>query len=284
MIAKAVKGRGFRGAIAYDLGKDAGRILDTNMPGESVPELSAEFGAIRKLRPNLERAVLHVSLSAAPGEKLTDAQWSDISRRYLAGMEFLDNQYLVTRYTDTEHEHIHILANRITSRGGVVSDSLDYQRQEALMRAIELEYGLQQLAPTIKSPRRAPTIGEIENQVRTGEVSTRVHSTPATCRRRRQGLFRLHAVPRPLGRRRRPARAHPATRRQPLCCVAEEIVHGDRCHDVPLGDVVQDVAALLSTTLGEENAEAGGRPTAASLRPSMLAETLTFTPSRIIHP
>ena len=68
MIAKAVKGRGFRGALAYDLGKDDGRILDTNMAGESIRELSAEFGAIRKLRPNLERAVLHVSLSAAPGE------------------------------------------------------------------------------------------------------------------------------------------------------------------------------------------------------------------------
>ena len=174
MIAKAVKGRGFRGAIAYDLGKDAGRILDTNMPGESVPELSAEFGAIRKLRPNLERAVLHVSLSAAPGEKLTDAQWSDISRRYLAGMEFLDNQYLVTRYTDTEHEHIHILANRITHAGEVVSDSKDYERQELLMRAIEREFHLKQLSPSIDSDRKAPTRGEIEKHLRTSEASTRI--------------------------------------------------------------------------------------------------------------
>jgi len=174
MIAKAVKGRGFRGAIAYDLGKDEGRILDTNMAGESVPELSAEFGAIRKLRPNLERAVLHVSLSAAPGEKLTDAQWADISRRYLAGMEFLDNQYLVTRHTDTEHEHIHILANRITHAGEVVSDSKDYERQELLMRAIEREFHLQQLRPSIESDRRPPTRGEIEKHLRTSEASTRI--------------------------------------------------------------------------------------------------------------
>ena len=174
MIAKAVKGRGFRGAIAYDLGKDAGRILDTNMAGESVPELSAEFGAIRKLRPNLERAVLHVSLSAAPGEKLTDAQWADISRRYLTGMEFLDNQYLVTRHTDTEHEHIHILANRITHAGQVVSDSKDYERQEILMRAIEREFDLKQLSPSIDSDRRAPTRGEIEKHLRTSEASTRI--------------------------------------------------------------------------------------------------------------
>ena len=174
MIAKAVKGRGFRGALAYDLSKDEGRILDTNMAGEGVRELAAEFGAIRKLRPNLEKAVLHVSLSAAPAEKLSDAQWQAIGRRYLSGMELVANQYLITRHTDTEHEHIHILANRITNAGQVVSDSKDYQRQEALMREIEREYGLRQLAPSIESARRAPSRGEIEKQVRTAEVSTRI--------------------------------------------------------------------------------------------------------------
>ena len=174
MIAKAVKGRGFRGALAYDLGKDEGRILDTNMAGEGMGELSSEFGAIRKLRPNLERAVLHVSLSAAPGENLSDAQWRAIGVQYLQGMEFVDNQYLITRHTDTEHEHIHILANRITHAGQVVSDSQDYQRQEVLMRAIERDFGLKQLAPSIESQRRAPTRGEIEKQIRTQDVSTRV--------------------------------------------------------------------------------------------------------------
>ena len=174
MIAKAVKGRGFRGALAYDLGKNEGRVLDTNLSGSSLRELSAEFGAIRKLRPNLERAVLHVSLSAAPGEKLSDEQWSAIARWYLEGMALNDNQYVVTRHTDTEHEHVHILANRITYAGQVVSDSQDFQRQEVLMRAIERDFGLQQLAPSRESERRAPTRGEIEKQIRTADVSTRV--------------------------------------------------------------------------------------------------------------
>ena len=174
MIAKAVKGKGFRGALAYDLSKDQGRILDTNMAGEGVRELASEFGAIRKLRPQLEKAVLHVSLSAAPDEKLSDAQWQAIGRKYLQGMQLVDNQYLITRHTDTEHEHIHILANRITHFGDVVSDSQDYRRQEALMREIERDYGLKQLTPSIESERRAPTRGEIEKQLRTAEVSTRI--------------------------------------------------------------------------------------------------------------
>ena len=173
MIAKAAKGRGFRGALEYDLRKDKGHVIDSNMAGQHPRELAAEFGEIRKLRPNLGKAVLHVSLAAAPGEHLTDEQWRQIGQRYLRGMGFKDNQFVITRHTDTEHEHIHILANRITHGGAVVSDAHDYRRQETLMREIERDFGLQRVAPSLEAERRAPTKGEIEAQVRTGEPSTR---------------------------------------------------------------------------------------------------------------
>lgn len=171
MIAKMVKGRGFRGALEYDLKK--GYVIDSNMAGKTPRELAAEFGEIRKLRPNLGKAVLHVSLSAAPGEKLTDEQWREIGQRYLRGMGFTDNQFIITRHTDTEHEHIHILANRITHSGEVVSDGQDYKRQETIMREIERDYGLQRVAPSIEAERKAPTKGEIEQALRTGQPSTR---------------------------------------------------------------------------------------------------------------
>ena len=173
MIAKAVKGKGFRGALNYDLQKEHGRIIETNMAGENPRELAAEFGEIRKLRPNLGKAVLHVSLSAALGEKLTDEQWSDIGKRYLDGMGLEQNQFVITRHTDTEHEHIHILANRIRFDGSVTSDSRDYRRQETLMREIERDYGLERVAPSQDAERRAPTKGEIESAIRTGEPSIR---------------------------------------------------------------------------------------------------------------
>lgn len=162
MIAKAVKGRGFRGALEYDLGKEQGRVIDTNMNGNSPRELAAEFGEIRKLRPVLGKAVLHVSLSAAPGEHLTNTQWIEIGRRYLQGMGLDRNQYIVTRHTDTDHEHVHLLANRIQFDGAVTSDSHDYRRQEVLMRAIERDLGLRQVGLSENCERRAATKGEIE--------------------------------------------------------------------------------------------------------------------------
>lgn len=173
MIAKLVKGRGFRGALEYDITKEGGRIISSNMAGENPRELAAEFGEIRKLRPNLGKAVMHVSLSAAPGEKLTDEQWQAIGQRYLRGMGFTDNQFVMTRHTDTEHEHIHILANRITHAGEVVSDGQDYKRQETIMREIERDFRLQRVAPSIEAERKAPTKGEIEGAIRTGQPSTR---------------------------------------------------------------------------------------------------------------
>ena len=173
MIAKMVKGRGFRGALEYDITKEGGRIISSNMAGEKPRELAAEFGEIRKLRPNLGKAVMHVSLSAAPGEKLTDEQWQAIGQRYLRGMGFTDNQFVMTRHTDTEHEHIHILANRITHAGEVVSDGQDYKRQETIMREIERDFRLQRVAPSIEAERKAPTKGEIEQHARTGQPSAR---------------------------------------------------------------------------------------------------------------
>ena len=173
MIAKAIKGRGFRGVLAYDLGKEQARVIDTNMTGRTPRELAQEFGAVRKLRPGLGKAVLHVSLSAAPGEQLSDAQWTQIAGRYLAGMGLDDNQYLLTRHADTRHEHVHLLVNRVRCDGGVASDSHDYRRQEIIMRAVERDFGLQQLRPSVEAPRRAASRGEIEAGLRTGIASTR---------------------------------------------------------------------------------------------------------------
>ncbi|MYM23096.1 relaxase/mobilization nuclease domain-containing protein [Duganella sp. FT135W] len=173
MIAKAVKGRGFRGTLAYDLNPEKGRVIDTNMSGTTERELAKEFGEVRNLRPKLGKAVLHVSLSAAPGEHLSDEQWREVSMRYLHGMGLENNQYMVTRHLDTEHEHVHLLVNRIRFDGGVTSDSHDYRRQEMLMRAIEREYDLQRVQPSIDVQRHAPTKGEIEEGLRTGQPSTR---------------------------------------------------------------------------------------------------------------
>lgn len=174
MIAKMIKGTGFRGVLEYDLRKEGSQLLDTNMAGDNPRTLAREFGEVRALRPSLTKAVCHVSLSIAPTEYLTDDQWRSVAQSYLDGMRFRDSQYVVTKHTDTKHPHIHILFNRVTMCGKVVSDSHDYKRQEVLMRRLEQEYGLLQVVPSKDASRKAMSKGEIEHVLRTGEASARV--------------------------------------------------------------------------------------------------------------
>lgn len=174
MIAKLIKGRGFRGAVEYDLHPDKSVMLETNMAGSTPRALAAEFGAVRALRPRLGRAVGHVSISIHPDERLTDDQWREVAHAWMRGMGFVNNQYIISRHTDAAHPHIHILVNRITLDGQVVSDAHDYKRQEPIMRGLERQFGLRTVAPSQEVGRAAPKKGELEHSLRTGETSTRM--------------------------------------------------------------------------------------------------------------
>ena len=63
MIGKQFKNRSFRSTLDYVLGKEKAAMLDSNMGGTTPRQLASEFGAARRLKPNLQRACAHVILS-----------------------------------------------------------------------------------------------------------------------------------------------------------------------------------------------------------------------------
>jgi hypothetical protein len=141
MISNIEKGNGFRGVCEYN---SKGQLIGGNMCGQNARELSNEFGAVRSQNQQCTRPVFHVSLSAAPGEKLTDAEWNQAADSYMQKMGFDDNQYCVFRHTDTDCEHIHIVANRIrTGDLTVTHDGNDRYKSVEACREIEKEQGLQ---------------------------------------------------------------------------------------------------------------------------------------------
>jgi len=167
MIAKQVKGSGFRGALEYNLKK--GKVIDSNMAGENARDLSKEFRISRMLKPNLKKAVYHTSLAVSKDErKLTDNEFKEIANSYLEKMGFDDNQFIIFRHFDTEHPHIHIVASRIKLSGDIVSDSNDYKRSELIVRQIEKQYNLLQLKE-LNQNSKSLTKNEIENSLRTGK-------------------------------------------------------------------------------------------------------------------
>ncbi|BDA76378.1 hypothetical protein CAL7716_105440 (plasmid) [Calothrix sp. PCC 7716] len=161
MIAKQIKGRGFRGLLEYVENKEEAERIGGNMSGRNPRELAAEFRFSRQLNPNVERAVYHVSLSLAPGEYLPDDTWNEIAERYLTGMNFNNNQYVVYRHSDKDNDHIHIVASRIKLNDGkCVHDGWDYKRSEVIVRQLELEYNLEPVTSSYEKLERTASTGQ----------------------------------------------------------------------------------------------------------------------------
>lgn len=174
MIGKIVKGRGFRGVLEYALQKEKGKLIWTNMASREPRGLAKEFGAIRQLKPRFKNAVFHAALSVPKNEKISNSKWVNIGQQYLKSMGFVSSQMVLVRHSDTDHDHIHIIANRIGLDGKVVSDSKDFEKQEKALRAIEKQFGLVPLDAPRKTAVKAPTQGERGKTERTGELSSRM--------------------------------------------------------------------------------------------------------------
>jgi hypothetical protein len=174
LIGKQFKNQSFRSTLEYVLGKEKATMIDSNMGGTTPIQLTREFGAARRFRPNLQRACAHIILSIPHRdvshnkgeyhEHLEDEQYTEIAHHWLKAMKFLgeelnQSQYVVARHHDTNHEHIHIIASRIRMNGSVVPDSWDYRRSEVILRKLEKEYGLETVS--CSSDRVAKTVEKI---------------------------------------------------------------------------------------------------------------------------
>lgn len=173
MIAKQIKGKDFYGILAYNerkVERDQGYVLDTNITHDTTVNMTKEFNMVRQLRPRLKKAVYHVSLGLPIGENLSDSEFREMAYDYMQGMGFDDNQYITYRHTDTQHEHIHIIANRVKYSGELVSDSRDYKRSEKLVRKLETKYGLSTVVSAKVGKKATITYKEIEKAIRTGKA------------------------------------------------------------------------------------------------------------------
>lgn len=179
MIGKQIKGTDFYGCLDYVLGKEGAELIGGNMVGETPAELSQEFQLsvqrherTRTKKPT-RKVVYHVTLSVPAEETLNNESWCAIAENYLQGMGFDDNQYILARHTDTEHNHVHIVASRLRLSGSTVSEWQDYKRSEELIRELEKKYELTPASSSFEKEHRSPTTGERRLFSRTGETSVR---------------------------------------------------------------------------------------------------------------
>ena len=146
MIAKIMKGSGFKGIINYILDPKKGtELIDSSgVRTDGINHIVQSFIDQTELNPRVGKVVGHISLSfsAQDSPKLSNEWMVKVAREYLDKMGIKDTQYIIGRHFDKEHPHIHIAFNRIDNNGKTISDRNDRFRSEKICKELTAKYGL----------------------------------------------------------------------------------------------------------------------------------------------
>lgn len=147
MISKVMAGSSFAGALGYASEKEKAEFITKGGVFHDDAKSIAEEMRANADQRNIKAPVMHVALSLPPGERATADQWRIAAETYLQKMGFdLDkSQYAVYRHHDRDHDHIHIVANRVQLDGQLISDSHHWRRSHEATRHAEKAAGLSQL-------------------------------------------------------------------------------------------------------------------------------------------
>lgn len=181
MIASQKIGKSFLGALNYNLKKlyhpdqnKRAELLDSSFASIDSRVIQQELRLIKSLKPNLSRYVYHTSLNFSIEDELDNNKLLSIANDYLKESGYTNNHYMIFRHHDAPHPHIHLLVNRISFDGTVVSDSNNFKRSEDIIRKLERKYNLRAVQPSKETSLKAVKIGEIEKSLRTGKPSDKL--------------------------------------------------------------------------------------------------------------
>jgi len=177
MIGKISTGKSFSGCMSYlhegrnlhdaelqrlEAQKKQAEVIHYHQCFGTKKQLVRQFVEVSKLNPKVGKAVFHASISFAheDKDKLSRQDKIDISERLAEKFGFQNNQFVAITHADTEHEHLHIVANRIGYDGKTASDSNSYKRMAEFCRAIEKAY---ELKPVL-SPGKFLSLAERQRQ------------------------------------------------------------------------------------------------------------------------
>jgi hypothetical protein len=143
MISKVFDGHSFYHACRYMCNKPGAEVLATEgVRGHNFKLMADDFLLQAELRPTKTQACFHSVLSFYPGENPDNATMVEIGKKYLAGIGIVNTQFAITKHTDKDHLHLHIMANMIDSNGKSITDSMIGRRGKKVAQQLTQEYKL----------------------------------------------------------------------------------------------------------------------------------------------
>ena len=147
MMGDLKKRASFARVVNYVNNPKKARLIDSKdvrLDNNATIARSMQGQADDKPGRKLGNPVYHISLDFAHEDtsKMTDALMVEIAREYMQRMGIVNTQYIVCRHTDREHQHLHIVANRVDNDGNPISASNDCVRNVKICKVLTREYGL----------------------------------------------------------------------------------------------------------------------------------------------
>ena len=124
---------------------------------------------MRRLKPNLGKAVAHLILSPGPEDRaLSKEEWKTALDIALDEHGAANAAHAAWLHDDTDHQHLHVFFSRVTPAGDVISDSHSFQKNRSASKKITQELKLTPL-PTTPSPTASADRHAHENAQRSAE-------------------------------------------------------------------------------------------------------------------
>lgn len=179
MIVKSKLGSGIKGTIDYlfDGEKQKGRAEQEQMKTEKQAKvllceglseplnawdlagrqaLVNDFKMQSELNEGLKKNVQHTVISFAKTDPINEEKMRLVSEAYVKRAGLSNTQYIVIRHEDREHQHVHIVANRVGNDGKTISDKFIKMRDIERAQLIAKQYGLTQTLS--KEPKKKQTV------------------------------------------------------------------------------------------------------------------------------
>lgn len=97
------------------------------------------------LNPRVQKNSIHISLNFDPSDKdkLTPDIYRSIAEKYMQGIGYGQQPYLVYEHLDSGHPHLHIVTTNVQASGiRIASNNIGRNESSQIRKAIEKEFGL----------------------------------------------------------------------------------------------------------------------------------------------
>ncbi|MDB5014114.1 MAG: relaxase [Daejeonella sp.] len=151
MVAKIIIGKYIPGIIGYNehkVEKGVAELLAAENFSTDASKLTfsnklKHFAAFAEKNRRTRTNALHISLNFDNADKLNNQLLVEIGRRYMTGIGFSDQPYLVYRHDDAAHPHVHIVTTNIQSDGQRIDlHNIGKNKSEIVRKELEKEFGL----------------------------------------------------------------------------------------------------------------------------------------------